>query len=257
MTTADPSASQPEWDDLPVRRDAFASDQSDPRSRPAASAPCTGRPPDRVTSRERGDAVVSGVVRSPSLRSESLGPQGPVAQILSLTLLVYADDGDRTEFVAVELRGLSLSGPIPTDGDKVQARGHYTGDGVLQADAIYLTDANAVVQAGGRRTLKAMRAATKVATVIAIVGALCISLFILNETGRNPLAPKVTVPAVRMGEGLPAVDSRLRDAGLHTRWLNEESSEVPFGTVIRISPESGTEVRENTTVTIYSNSRLR
>jgi beta-lactam-binding protein with PASTA domain len=67
----------------------------------------------------------------------------------------------------------------------------------------------------------------------------------------------VTVPSVQPGENLSVVDARLRAAGLRTEWVPDQSSQVPFGTVIRISPPSGTHVRTGSTVKIYDNYATR
>jgi pSer/pThr/pTyr-binding forkhead associated (FHA) protein len=203
----------------------------------------------------RGRVVVRGTVRSPALRSEPYG-RNVTFQVLSFSLMVYDRGGGRSQAVGVEIRGLSIQGPAPVDGQEVQVTGRYSRSGVLEADHIQLVDSGATVRSAGMRTLKRGRALGAVFMVLVLAGMLAIGYSVLNDQGLNPLAPMVTVPAVNPGENLGVVDSRMRDAGFRTEWRDDTSSTVPFGTVIRISPPSGTQLRKGSLVEIYTNAQL-
>jgi hypothetical protein len=203
----------------------------------------------------RGRVVVTGTVHSAGLRTEALGARAHGLQVVSFTVLTPVAHG-AARGVAVEMRGRTIHGPAPVDGQQVEVIGRYSRNGVLQAVHVRDIDTGAVVTAGGAGTIRATRVVAAVFVTIVVVGLLAGGLAFLNEQGLNPFAAQVAVPSVQPGEDLGAVDARLRDAGLRTEWIPEQSSQVPFGTVIRISPLSGTRVRSGSTVKIYENANL-
>jgi hypothetical protein len=215
------------------------------RAAPAPAGGTLGRTPGP------GRGVIRGTVRSATLRTEALGPVEHGFQVLSFSLLTPDGRG-----VGVEMRGRTLHGPVPHDGQEVDVTGRRS-RGVLQATRIRNVDTGETVHPGGMSGLRATRVAMFFIFAIVVIGLIAGGIAFLNEEGLNPLAPTVTVPSVQAGESLGAVDSRLRDAGLRTEWMPDQSSQVPFGTVIRISPTSGTQVRKGSTVKIYENTTLR
>lgn len=108
-----------------------------------------------------GQVTVRGIARDATVRSApllELGSEYP-AQILTLSVHTYDARGDPGVIVSVEMTGLSLHGPPPTDGEEVTVTGRFSTAGVLEADEIRLVRSNASVRPGGRRLLKLGRRA--------------------------------------------------------------------------------------------------
>jgi len=204
----------------------------------------------------RGQVVVSGTVRAAGLRSEALGARAHALQVVSFTL-VASDGHGAAQGIAVEMRGRTIRGPVPVDGQQAEVTGRYARSGVLQAEEVRYLDTGARVTVGGANAIRATRVVGAIFMTIVVAAVLAGGLAFLNEEGLNPFAARVTVPSVQPGENLGAVDARLRDAGLRTQWIPEQSAQVPFGTVVRISPESGTHVPKGSTVKIYQNASLQ